>query len=110
MKQAEYPGVDVYPVSVLAALLGVARAYGREVRSEDAETIELVRGYAWSRLRGEARQVRERAAAGRWREVRNAFNGYLAEPYDFPERMTRCGSGWTRARAMRSLRRHGWPG
>ena len=51
-----------------------------------------------------ARKVRKRD----WRGLKTSFNGYLAEPTPWPEHMCRCGSGWTRRRALRSLRRHGY--
>jgi hypothetical protein len=38
--------------------------------------------------------------------MKTFFNGYLAEPTPFPDGMHRCGSGWTRKRALRSLRRN----
>ena len=42
-----------------------------------------------------------------WRAVRNYFNGYLAEWHFPPEGFAhgRCGSGWTRKAALRSLGR-----
>lgn len=48
------------------------------------------------------------ARRGNWRAVRNYFNGYLAEWHYPPEGMrhSRCGKGWTRAAARRSLMRH----
>lgn len=46
----------------------------------------------------------ETAKAGHWQEVRNYFNGYLAEWHYPPEMsMSRCGSGWTRRAAIRRL-------
>lgn len=43
-----------------------------------------------------------------WRAVRNYFNGYLAEWHYPPEGLIhgRCGTGWTRKAARRSLGRH----
>lgn len=88
--------VDIYPVGVLDDIQGAYR------------TIRCVGDYrsAYRKLRYTARGLVGRARAGQWREIRNSFNGYLAEPVDFPEGLTRCGSGSTRARAMRSLRRY----
>lgn len=42
-----------------------------------------------------------------WRAVRNYFNGYLAEWHYPPEGFIhgRCGRGWTRKAALRSLGR-----
>lgn len=48
------------------------------------------------------RHIRNR----QWRELKNDFNGYLAEPTPWPEGATRCGSGWTKRRALRSLQRN----
>lgn len=39
----------------------------------------------------------------KWRELKNEFNGFLAEPYYWPDELIRCGSGWTKRRALRSL-------
>lgn len=63
----------------------------------------------WRQLRRDARYnvhrfgrwFRER----KWHEMKSFFNGYLAEPDPFPDGVTRCGSGWTQQRALRSLRR-----
>jgi len=87
--------VDVYPVGVLDDLLFAYRA------------IRLGRfreGYR--KLRSSARYAIGHARAGNWRSVRNSFNGYLAEPRDWPDGLKGCGSGWTKRRALRSLRRH----
>lgn len=97
MKHNAYPPgtqIDVYPVGVLADLRFAYRAirFGR-----------FREGY-W-KLRSQARRIIERARAGNWRSVRQSFNGYLAEPTPFPEGLKGCGSGWTRKRALRSLRR-----
>ncbi len=89
--------VAIYPVGVLADLLALRRARHHG----------LLR-WALRRLLGTLRRVAGQARARNWRAVKNAFNGYLAEPTPFPEHMRRCGSGWTKRRAMRSLRRHGY--
>lgn len=86
--------IDVYPVGVLAGLLWARRAARRGLWR-----------VAWDHLRSELRYVVQQAQARRWRAVRNALNGYLAEPIPAPEGLRRCGHGWTRRRAMRSLRR-----
>ncbi|QBI56845.1 hypothetical protein [Streptomonospora litoralis] len=88
--------VDTYPVGVLHDLLVAYRTFRYLGRSREA----------YSKLGHAARGLFERARAGQWREVRTSFNGYLAEPTPFPAGLTRCGSGWTRAAALRSLRRH----
>ncbi|MEU5938648.1 hypothetical protein ABZ807_05570 [Micromonospora sp. NPDC047548] len=92
--------VDVYPVGVLADLLML-----RGARRNGALR------WALRRVLGTLRYVAGRARAGRWREVKNSFNGYLAEPRRWPQdgSLTRCGSGWTQRRALRSLRRRGYP-
>jgi hypothetical protein len=40
-----------------------------------------------------------------WRPFKSYFNGYLAEPNVMPGKLRRCGSGWTRNRALRDLKR-----
>lgn len=57
----------------------------------------------WSRLHLETifRHVRKHE----WRSLKNHFNGYLAEPDVMPGKLRRCGSGWTRKRALRNLKR-----
>lgn len=42
---------------------------------------------------------------GEWRQAKNHLNGWLAEPDPFPPQLVRCGSGWTRRRALRDLDR-----
>jgi hypothetical protein len=82
--------VDVYAVGFLKDLQR-ARRTGRW-----RELLRWQRRYLW-------RQARR----GDWRAVKNAFNGYLAEPAEFPpgDYRRRCGTGWTKARALRSLKR-----
>ncbi|MGC5033058.1 hypothetical protein [Micromonospora sp. DT229] len=100
MKHTTTGPVDIYPVGVLACLLRVRRAIA--TRRPD-----LIR-WALIDLRVTARTLAWRIRKGDWRAVKSAFNGYLAEPNPFPDHMSRCGSGWTKRRAMRSLRRHGY--
>ena len=60
------------------------------------------------RARYGLRYVWDQAKAREWRSVRNSFNGYLAE-WHYPPNglsLSRCGRGWTRAAARRSLGRH----
>lgn len=80
-------GIGTYPVGVLAALLRRDRV---------------------AALRGELRYLRHQAKRRNWRAVRNSFNGYLAEWHYPPEGVIvyRCGSGWTRRAALRSLGRN----
>lgn len=100
--------IDVYPVGALADLLSAWRyltgAYGRgdsTVPPRWSWRIEQAR-YCLRRLRQTfARHVRSR----KWRELKNTFNGYLCEPTPFPDGLRRCGSGWTKRRARRSLDR-----
>jgi hypothetical protein len=65
--------------------------------------IERARISLWHIWRTVARQTRRR----QWRDLKNTFNGYLAEPREFPpgDYRRRCGTGWTKARALRSLER-----
>lgn len=96
--------VDVYPVGVLAAILSVWRILHAHHTDFDR----------WAEIRRifriEWHYLTRRARHGQWHEIRMSFNGYLAEPRNFPPHMRRCGSGWTRDRAIRSLRRHGYRG
>lgn len=97
MKHSTYPPgteIDVYPVGVLDDLRFAYRA----IRSGHSRE-----GYG--KIRSSIRYVVDSVRAGNWRSVRNSFNGYLAEPTPFPEGLKGCGSGWTRKRALRSLRR-----
>ena len=92
--------VDIYPVGWLAALRSAWRYL---TMPNPGGTFS--RRFWWLNLRREWRYCVQRARAGNWRAVRMSFNGYLAEPNPFPEGVRRCGSGWTRARARRSLER-----
>jgi hypothetical protein len=83
--------VDVYPVGLLRDLLQFTHG--------------LHRPRALRRLRHSFRYPLRQARAGDWRAVRNYFNGYLAEPASWPPGVTRCGSGWTRRRALRDWQR-----
>ncbi|GAA2681812.1 hypothetical protein [Actinoplanes palleronii] len=91
--------VDVYPVGLLADLLMLRRALRLRHRH----------GIPWAlrRLIARARRLCSWGHEGNWGAVKNSFNGYLAEPYEFPpgNYRRRCGTGWTRGRALRSLRR-----
>lgn len=102
MKHTDTRGVDIYPVGLLADLLGL----GRAIRARHPQAIR----HALGSLRHRARYIRERARDRNWRAVKNTFNGYLAEPSPWPDDspLRRCGSGWTRRRALRSLHRHGY--
>ena len=92
--------IDVYPVGWLATVLRVRRYLTHP---------ELAghRVQAWSEIRKSWRYTIYQLRRQNWRAVKNAFNGYLAEPEEFPDGdyRRRCGTGWTRARALRSLDR-----
>lgn len=87
--------IDIYPVGVLARLLRIRRAIA-------SRRPELIR-WALGGLLTELRYVAGRIRRSRWRDAKNAFNGYLAEPRHWPDGLRRCGTGWTRKRALRSL-------
>lgn len=91
--------VDVYPVGALA---NVIHAYG----AARAGRWALVKNY-W---KSERRTIRRYVVGHDWHNLRQHLNGYLAEPYHWPTdgSLTKCGRGWTRAAAMRSLRKRGW--
>lgn len=97
--------IDIYPVGWLDALLYAWRVYSR--RDPGRTGIAEGRRFARSRLHGEAVRTVSNIRRGRWRELKNTFNGHLAEPYEFPpgDYRRRCGTGWTKARALRSLQR-----
>lgn len=94
--------IDVYRVGVLAVGWRLLRAYRTDLGYDDPRK---VRRWAWRNARAEARTVARHIRTRKWRELKNDFNGYLAEPYDWPAGLTRCGTGWTRRRALRSLER-----
>src|SRR5262245_28122412 len=82
--------VDVYSVGLLRDLQHWWRF--RKLRPKRKRPMGF--GHLW-------RKVRRR----QWRSIKSSFNGYLAEPTPFPMELKRCGSGWSRARALRDLRR-----
>lgn len=90
--------VDVYPVGLMSEICTVRRRlefFGLSLSSFQplGKTVKYLRF-----------QLRKRNL----RAVRkHLFNGYLAEPVVWPEDrwLTRCGSGWTRNRAVRDLQR-----
>lgn len=96
--------IDVYPVGALREVQAAWRVFVTRRRELPAiarrhtrrNLLRFLKVHVW-------RNVRRR----RWHELKSAFNGYLAEPTPFPEGVTRCGSGWTKRRALRSLERHG---
>lgn len=86
--------IDIYRVGMLYALHFDLRAirlgYGR-------------RNGLLGRTRRELRRVVRCLRARKWRDAKNSFNGWLAE---HAYAGTRCGTGWTRRRALADLRRH----
>jgi hypothetical protein len=96
--------IDVYPVGWLAILQRSRRAYLRRGAPAEART------YARAQIKWEIKRNVHHIRDRNWRALKNTFNGYMAEPTPWPDGigLTRCGSGWTKARALRSLRRHGY--
>jgi hypothetical protein len=96
----EQPTIGIYPVGLLADLLRDCRQirHWRKFRAAG--------GKPTLHVRRTAKYLAYQARRRNWRAVKNTFNGYLAEPEPFPEGVHRCGTGWTRRRAMRSLERH----
>ena len=89
-RQLDAP-IDVYPVGWLAAWQRrhIPRPHGHR-----------------HPLHRELRYVLRHASRGRWRAVRNTFNGYLAEART--DKTRRAGHGWTKQRALRDLARHAY--
>lgn len=93
-------GIDVYPVGWCAELIRLRRTYRRDV-----DLPPVARRHVWRNLRRLARLSLTRALTGKWRALKNSLNGYMAEPTPWPEGLQRCGTGWTRGRALRDLNR-----
>jgi len=86
------PGeVNVYPVGI-----------GRDLRGWWLGT--QARQVTIRRIR---RSVGRRVAECEWHALKCYLNGYLAEPGDEVSQagLRRCGRGWTKRQALRSLRR-----
>lgn len=81
--------VDVYPVGLFM----------------DLRMFRHHRPGSLRRLRRDLAYPLRQLRARNWRAAKNYFNGYLAEPGEFPPGVTRCGSGWTRDRALRDYER-----
>lgn len=94
----------MYPVGWLRTL----RRAGRALTTR--RHVRVVRRHAWFNVRNQIKTTACHVRRREWRHLKNEFNGYLAEPYHWPEdgSLRRCGSGWTPARARRSLRRNGY--
>ena len=92
---------EIYPVGVLLSLQIIGRCL--TVRG-------ISREHRIRSIRFQSRYIIHttwRHTKGRdWNALRKSLNGYLAEPYDFPAYMTRCGHGWTTKRAINDLLRH----
>jgi len=87
--------VDVYAVGLLHDL----RLLAGRLRHPDPENPYMVspwRSFRYHLKRG----TWDRARAGKWRALRNYFNGYLAEHADGG---SNAGRGWTRRAAVRRL-------
>jgi hypothetical protein len=85
--------IDVYRVGLLAALYFDLRAVRLGFRQHPL----------LGHTRRELGYMRGFARRGNWRAIRNACGGWHAE---HAYAGTRCGTGWTRRRALRDLRRH----
>lgn len=91
--------VDIYPVGVLADIRNtwmrlVFFGFSREVFGS---LIRQSASFVWFQFcRRDFRSIRQ-----------YVFNGYLAEPDNWPvdREMDGCGRGWTRGRAVRDLQR-----
>lgn len=81
--------ITIYPVGLLADWQQFIHAIDRK--------------HARRSFRASLRREWDRIKAGKWRDAKNYFNGYLAEHAHLG---TRCGTGWTRGRAYRDLARH----
>lgn len=92
--------IDIYSVGWLHTLQRAYRYFRHPISP-------LGRKQAWRELRTEWRYTVKQIKRKKWRAVKNSFNGYLAEPEIFPpgDYRRRCGTGWTKDRALRSLHR-----
>lgn len=97
-------GIGTYPVGVLRCLLQAHRF----VVTPALWRVQEARQIVFNSCRHEIRYLHSRAQEGDWRSIKSAFNGFLAE-WNYPPNDSRfrhagrCGSGWTRKRALRSL-------
>lgn len=106
--------IDVYPVGILANarrawryltlpdLTLPARRFPAATRPPVTWQWRVNR--AQSEVCATWRTIRRHIRQQQWHELRQHFNGYLAEPDPWPTGLTRCGRGWTRRRALLSLR------
>lgn len=63
---------------------------------------------AWAELAQELTRELGLLQTGNWRSVKLALNGHLAEPREWPSGMRRCGTGWTKKRAIRATQKAYW--
>lgn len=63
------------------------------------------RGRRARALKRELRYCVSWAKKGNWRAVRKTFNGWMYEPIPWPQEARRCGTGWTKSRAVRRFYR-----
>jgi hypothetical protein len=119
--------VDIYPVGVMATLIRVRRLiFGRSANygtvgygwrlGEAARLLRIEVKTLWRLLREPAADLELYCKSTRWRLIKTHFFGFIAEPYDmlawsaYSDGPFTCGTGWTKNRAMRSLRANGWRG
>jgi hypothetical protein len=86
--------IDIYPVGVLDTIQTSIK-YLRAGRIEPAR----------AKIRSQIKYLKTMLRRKNISAVKNSFNGYLAEPKNWPEGLTRCGTGWTKKRALKSLNR-----
>lgn len=100
--------VDVYPVGILRTLLRVRRILTLQYRECPGDT-----DWSWRinqilmAVEADWRYFLRNLKKRQWRAIRMTWNGYLAEPLQFPEGdyKRRAGTGWTKKRAITSLYR-----
>lgn len=95
--------VDLYRVGLLAAIVNDWNRI-RAIGLMGQRGGRYSKGFLPYLSRQFSMMVRE-AKSKDWNSLQNTFNGYLAEPVNWPRGLTRCGSGWTKGRALRSLER-----
>lgn len=98
MKHSVQSDVDVYAVGIIGDL----RQFALGLKAVSLGLVSWRQARPFRSLRhvvaDPARYVRTR----KWRELRNYFNGYLAEHHDGN---SNAGRGWTKRAARRRLRR-----
>ncbi len=84
--------IDIYPVGVLKTLQycisAVKHGEYRIARNRFKYQLKTL----WRHIKGR-----------RWHTLKCQFNGYLCELTPWPEDVKRCGSGWTKMRAIKSM-------